>query len=179
MENRKPIAVKPRLYAMYFQNLMEIARDMGYNLLISGSMNRDLDLVAVPWIDNPKSEMELIQAFDMYLRGESMDTKEYYMHNVLSGGRSAYVINLNRNRDSEGVDLQYYIDISITPNLKDTINKQMPIKPQMLKYKPLLDIGWKHECPTCSSAVGENKNAFDYTQKDDYCSCCGQVLDWN
>jgi hypothetical protein len=117
MENKKPIAVKPRLYAMYFHRLMEIAREMGYNLLISGSMNRDLDLVAVPWVDNPKPEMELIQAFDMYLRGALMDKPDHYMHNVLAGGRSAYVINLNRFRDSEGVDPQYYIDISITPLL--------------------------------------------------------------
>jgi hypothetical protein len=115
MENKKPMAVKPRLYAIYFERLMEIAREMGYNLLISGSMNRDLDLVAVPWVDNPKSEMELIQAFDMYLRGASMDKPEDYLHKVLGGGRNAYVINLNRFRNSEGVDAQYYIDISITP----------------------------------------------------------------
>jgi hypothetical protein len=117
MENKKPLAVKPRLYAMYFYRLMEIAREMGYNLLISGSMNRDLDLVAVPWIDNPKPEMELIQAFDIYLRGACVDNPEYYMHNILAGGRSAYVINLNRFRDDEGIDPQYYIDISITPLL--------------------------------------------------------------
>jgi hypothetical protein len=113
----KPIAVRPRLYTMYFQSLMEIAREMGYNLLVNGSMNRDLDLVAVPWVDYPKSEMELIQAFDKYLSGNYMTNPEYYMHSVLPGGRNAYVINLNRFRDENGVDPQYYIDISITPNI--------------------------------------------------------------
>lgn len=175
MENKKPIAVKPRLYAMYFQNLMEIARDMGYNLLISGSMNRDLDLVAVPWVDVPKSEMELIQAFDTYLRGVSMDKPKHYIQSMLSGGRSNYIINLNRSGE---VDPQYYLDISITPNL-DIINKQIPMKPQIVKYRPLLDIGWKYECPACGYAVGENSNALDYTQEDEYCSSCGQKLDWN
>jgi hypothetical protein len=115
MDDKKPVAVKPRLYAMYFQRLMEIARAKGYNLLISGSMNRDLDLVAVPWVDDPKPEMELIKAFDLYLRGAFMDNPEYYMYKVLPGGRNAYVINLNRSRGDGGVDPQYYIDISITP----------------------------------------------------------------
>jgi hypothetical protein len=111
----KPVAARPRLYSVYFQNLMEIAREMGYNLLVNGSMNRDLDLVAVPWVDNPKPEMELIQAFDDYLTGRHMDNLEYYLFKVLPGGRNAYVINLNRFRDKDGVDPQYYIDISITP----------------------------------------------------------------
>ena len=118
MENEvKLVTAKPRLYAMYFQKLMEIAKEMGYNLLISGSMNRDLDLVAVPWIDKPKSEMKLIQAFDKYLTGNYLTKPEYYMYKVLPGGRHAYVINLNRIRDKDGVDPQYYIDISITPLL--------------------------------------------------------------
>jgi hypothetical protein len=114
----KPLAVKPRLYAMYFQTLMEIARKMGYNLLISGSMNRDLDLVAVPWINAPKPEIKLIQAFDRYLRGTYSKNPEYYMHSILPGGRSAYVINLNRARDKNGEDPQYYLDISVTPLVK-------------------------------------------------------------
>jgi hypothetical protein len=114
-KKEKPMAVKPRLYAMYFQRLMEIAKEMGYNLLISGSMNRDLDLVAVPWIDNPKQELELIQAFDAYLTGECYPSSNFYHLKMLQGGRNAYIINLNRNRDSNGEDLQYYLDISITP----------------------------------------------------------------
>lgn len=119
MDNQqKPIHAKPRLYAMCFEKLMEIARDMGYNLLISGSMNRDLDLVAVPWSDNPALEMSLIQEFDHYLTGKSMSKKESYMHKILPGGRSSYVINLNRDRDENGTDPQYYLDISITPYMK-------------------------------------------------------------
>jgi hypothetical protein len=111
----KPLAAKPRLYAMYFQTLMKIARKMGYNLLISGSMNRDLDLVAVPWVNDPKPEIKLIQAFDRYLRGTYSKNTEYYMYKRLPGGRNSYVINLNRFRDKKGVDAEYYLDISITP----------------------------------------------------------------
>lgn len=98
MENKtKPMVARPRLYAVYFQRLAEIAREMGYNLLVNGSMNRDLDLVAVPWIDKPKPEMELIQAFDMYLSCGYMTDPEHYMYKVLPGGRNAYVCRHSRN----------------------------------------------------------------------------------
>lgn len=113
--DKQPTSAKPRLYAMYFQALMEIARGLGYNLLISGSMNRDLDLVAVPWTNYPKPEMELIWAFEEYLNGPLGGKVKDYMHKMLPGGRSSYVINLNRIRDNDGVDPQYYLDISITP----------------------------------------------------------------
>lgn len=116
----KPIPAKPRLYAIYFQALMEIAKDLGYNLLVSGSMNRDLDLVAVPWVDNPEPEITLIGSFDEYLSKWHSTDPEYYMHTILPGGRSAYVINLNRERDKTGCDPQYYLDISITPVITST-----------------------------------------------------------
>jgi len=59
------------------------------------------------------------------------------------------------------------------------LEKQVPKKPNKLTYKFLIDIGWKWECPVCKGAVGENKNAIDYTQEDDYCPSCGQKLDWS
>ena len=63
----KPRKMRPQLYAVYYDGLHEIARDMGYNLLVHGSMNRDLDLVAVAWVDEPKSHMEVLHAFCDFL----------------------------------------------------------------------------------------------------------------
>lgn len=45
----KPIHVKPAFYTFCFQVLKKIAQDHGYNLLLHGSINRDLDLVIIPW----------------------------------------------------------------------------------------------------------------------------------
>lgn len=115
----KPIHVKPGLYTIFYEALKVIAKQHGYNLLINGSMNRDMDLVAVPWIDEPKPELEMVQAFDMHLRGRINANELGYSFSVLPGGRHSYIINLNRgDKDNEWFrynDAQYYLDISITP----------------------------------------------------------------
>lgn len=112
----KPLKPKPQFYALCFAALQQIARDLGYNLIMHGSFNRDMDLVAIPWIDNPAAEMQLIQAFDKYLTGKADERPDYYLFSILPGGRGSYVINLNRGGRFNGyVDEQYYLDISITP----------------------------------------------------------------
>lgn len=111
----KPIAAKPALYAIYYEPLKLIAAGCGYNLLIHGSLNRDMDLVAVPWQNSPSSHLELLHGFCDYFGVTKLDDAKDYMHNVLPGGRDAYVINLNRGKFSEHHDPQYYVDISITP----------------------------------------------------------------
>lgn len=109
------------LYAYYLGAMQELAREMGYNLVLHGSLSRDCDLVAIPWIDNPEPHFELIRALDFKLTGRTHYTQpENYMYSVLPGGRHAYVINLNRGgwlADEEAYvpDPQFYLDISVTP----------------------------------------------------------------
>ena len=116
----KPKHFKPGLYAMFFEQLKDIAREYGYNLLIHGSMNRDLDLVAVPWVDDPRPEQDMIKEFQEYLTGVTLKRPNGEVaYTTLPGGRHSYVIDLNRgNRHGEWVrfyDEQYYLDISVTP----------------------------------------------------------------
>jgi len=119
MSDQKAIKAKPLFYACCLLPLQGIAKEMGYNLIIHGSMNRDMDLVAIPWVEHPEPEVELIKAFDMYLRGTSyVDGSEErgYMFSILPGGRKSYVINLNRGGHWNMFnDEQWYLDISITP----------------------------------------------------------------
>lgn len=115
----KPIKVKPHFYANCLFELQRIARDLGYNLLIHGSMDRDLDLVAVPWVNEPKSHLELLRGFCDYLGVFAYDDIKYYNFSLLPGDRSSYIINLNRGGKYNGYeDAQYYLDISITPFFK-------------------------------------------------------------
>lgn len=119
MSETKPTKPKPQFYAQVFAQLQIIAKDHGYNLVIHGSMSRDMDLVAIPWVDDPKGHMELIYAFCDYLGAHKYDKPEYYLHSILPGGRSSYVINLFRgSKLNNHVDVQYYLDISITPLVK-------------------------------------------------------------
>lgn len=120
-KEQKPIKAKPHFYSVCLEAMQQIAKDAGYNLLVHGSMNRDLDLVAVAWVDEPKTHIELLDSFCEYLgvpREEKTESNQKpYLHSVLGGGRDSYVINLNRGGKFNGyLDVQYYLDISFTPN---------------------------------------------------------------
>lgn len=125
----KPIKAKPQFYAICLQGMQEIAQDHGYNLIIHGSMNRDMDLVCIPWVDDPGPEVELVRELDEYLRGYSYEqtvAERGYHFSVLPGGRNSYVIHLNRGGRWNGhVDEQYYLDISFTPNNRQPTEAQI------------------------------------------------------
>lgn len=121
----KPVHAKPQLYAYYFEAMKAIAKDMGYNLVVHGSMARDLDLIAIPWVDDPQPEFTMIEALKDYLGGRILSGAGH----MLPGGRTNYVINLNRGgykrNEADEIadpleftpDPEYYIDISVTPLL--------------------------------------------------------------
>lgn len=118
-KKEKPIKAKPVFYACCYEPLKDIAKEMGYNLLINGSLNRDMDLVAIPWVNEPKPMIDVVIAFDKYLRGthyEETCAERGYMYSVLAGGRHSFVINLNRGGHwNQYLDEQWYVDISFTP----------------------------------------------------------------
>lgn len=49
-------------YTVLLPVLTEVAREKGYALALHGSMIRDLDLIAVPWIEEAAEPAELIDA---------------------------------------------------------------------------------------------------------------------
>jgi hypothetical protein len=131
----KPIHVKPNLYVYYFEILKEIAKECGYNLVVHGSMNRDLDLIAVPWQKELTPHGEMIEKFAEALNGEIMPQQwvSGELHEGTTGarysvthhGRMWYVINLKRNyTDAHGKyieDKQYYLDIAVMPAIETNL----------------------------------------------------------
>ena len=118
MENKtqKPLKAKPYFYSCCLAELQKISVSHGYNLLIHGSLQRDMDLVAVPWVDSPSSHYDLLVAFCEYLGVPLYKEAEDFMYSVLPGGRHSYIINLNRGgKYNNYLDEEYYLDISITP----------------------------------------------------------------
>lgn len=57
----KPANLAP-IYVGLYPALAELCRDHGYALAVHGSMARDFDLIAVPWISSPSSPEELLRA---------------------------------------------------------------------------------------------------------------------
>lgn len=130
---KKPVKAKPHFYAHCLQGLQEVAVLHGYNLLIHGSMNRDMDLVAVPWVNEPKSHKELLKSFCDYLGVPYLTNQAGDPHHfsMLPGGRYSYVVDLNRGGPRTHEDPQYYLDISITPLWE----QNEPAQQNFIEYK--------------------------------------------
>ena len=62
--SQKPKANNAPTYMCLYPGLAEIARANGYALAVHGSLARDMDLIAVPWIDNPSSPEAVIAAIE-------------------------------------------------------------------------------------------------------------------
>lgn len=101
----KPPPTPVAFYAYMLPQLIMAARSVGYALAVHGSMRRDLDLVAVPWVEGAGTHEQLLDAlcevvgFEREPPARSGPTEKPL-------GRRAYVIHL-----STGV----YIDLSVTP----------------------------------------------------------------
>lgn len=70
-------ATNAPMYATLYPGLCEIAREKGYALAIHGSLQQDLDLIAVPWRDDCYFPDALATAFKEHLEaclGEGFDT---------------------------------------------------------------------------------------------------------
>lgn len=128
LNNIKPIHAKPSLYGFYFEVIKEIGLKYGYNIVLHGSMNRDLDLIAIPWAqiidDKVRMLNEIAEALGGYILIESDDDRKLFREKY--HGRECWVININRTIKCkygamvteiiENTDPQYYIDISILPH---------------------------------------------------------------
>jgi hypothetical protein len=83
------------------------AADCGYGIGVHGTGQRDLDLIAVPWITEVKTADELVEAVRAAVAGE-IRVKGIWDHQPQKKphGRLAWSIQI-------GGDL--YIDLSVTP----------------------------------------------------------------
>lgn len=115
--SEKPTHIKPSLYAYFFLELKEIAKTYGYNLVLHGSMNRDLDLIAIPWEEKLGDHTEMVNSFVGHLGGHILP-QNTGLYSVGHHGRIWYAININRGKKTNYEDPQYYLDISIIPPAK-------------------------------------------------------------
>lgn len=100
------------LFALILPLIRETARKLGYAIALHGSMRRDLDLIAVPWVDDAVAPEVLVQMLIQELGGKCPDMHKFKegdtvgMPMVKPHGRHAYSIQLN--------DYACWIDLSIT-----------------------------------------------------------------
>lgn len=62
MSDKPPSDGRACFYATMLPRLIATARECGYALAVHGSLVNDLDLIAVPWVDEAKPAVELVEA---------------------------------------------------------------------------------------------------------------------
>lgn len=128
-ESKKPVHAKPSIYAYYFHAIKEIGITYGYNIVLHGSLNRDLDLVAIAWKEKLGNVDEMIDKIAEIIGGvvmmqcRSVNNLDGVRFQTTHHGRKQYVININRDMNyrfngmdtviTEHPEPQFYIDISV------------------------------------------------------------------
>lgn len=107
MNEEKPPRVLPSYYAHLYAMMVPVARDYGYALALHGSLARDLDVVAVPWRENPASRLELAKALTEAVGG--FEASEF-TPGVRPHGRLCWTIHLGGGP---------FIDLSVMPPIPE------------------------------------------------------------
>ena len=115
-----PIRARAAAYCALYPMLVEIARDHGYALAVHGSLHRDMDLVAIPWIEEASDALVLIKAFKEATRTVTIredDDEKYYSDcqpKQKPHGRVSYCLHVTNKGMYGG-----YLDISVMPKTKE------------------------------------------------------------
>lgn len=109
----------PETYLRHIANIRKVARSFGYAICTHGSLSRDIDLVAVPWVENVEPPKRLAEAICNLVSGHfSQALKPGYSEEGCPGrkphGRLCWCINVGN-----GV----YFDLSVIPP-SNHINKE-------------------------------------------------------
>lgn len=115
-----PVPARAAAYVALYPMLLNIAKDHGYSLAVHGSVHRDFDLVAIPWIDEASSPLDLIRSFkaatNAVTHHEDMDDSFPDCHpKEKPHGRLAYSLHVTNSGMYAG-----YLDISVMPKTTKT-----------------------------------------------------------
>jgi hypothetical protein len=111
-----PSPARAAAYVALYPMLLQIAKDHGYTLAVHGSLHRDFDLIAVPWVEAASDALTLIRAMRkktrMVTQHEKSDRK---WHKDCSPtqkphGRVGYSLHVTNSGMYGG-----YLDISVMP----------------------------------------------------------------
>jgi hypothetical protein len=110
-----PSPARAAAYVALYPMLQQIAKRHGYALAVHGSLHRDFDLVAIPWVEEASDPVKLISAFKKATR--MVTQHEDFEHlskdcspNKKPHGRIAYSIHVTNSGMYGG-----YLDISVMP----------------------------------------------------------------
>jgi hypothetical protein len=121
-DKRRPLA-----YLCLLPNIVKQAAKIGYTIAVHGSLQRDLDLIAVPWTDDAVAAEDLVEMVKSAAGGYCPDG-EFSGPFAKPNGRRVWTIQLGAS---------CYIDLSVMPTQK--IDKESA----ELKEGAAYDAGWR------------------------------------
>lgn len=98
------------VFAALLPQLQAVAREYGYALTVHGSMATDLDLVAVPWVDEAAPPSKLLEAIRTAVDGLLVGKPSQKPH-----GRRAWSIHPKVYTPVLRDVWEPYIDLSVMP----------------------------------------------------------------
>ena len=108
-----PSPARAAAYVALYPMLQQVAKRHGYALAVHGSLHRDFDLIAVPWVEEASSALTLIRALKKATR--TVTHHEDFDHlvkdckpNQKPHGRVAYSLHVTNSGMYGG-----YLDISV------------------------------------------------------------------
>lgn len=91
--SKAPEQIKPNYAPVYaaalYPKLARICIDHGYALAVHGSLARDFDVIAVPWVENPSSSEAVIKAITDTFAAEHIGEIGHREH-----GRTIYTLSI-------------------------------------------------------------------------------------
>ena len=104
------------VFAAALPTLRDVAKAHGYALAVHGSMHRDLDLIACPWVEDAAEPQVLADALREAVKGRfTWQNRSFEDPSPRPHGRLAYAFYLDRE-SWQGQDGPF-IDLSIMPRL--------------------------------------------------------------
>jgi len=100
----------PMMYVTFYGIMRDIAKEHGYALTVHGSCVNDFDVVLIPWVDNPKPAICVLEKWCDSVIGATRteDGLPYYSTEQKPHGRVSYLIQVGGGG---------YIDVSVMPTI--------------------------------------------------------------
>jgi hypothetical protein len=102
---RNEVKPKPSYAPVYaaalYPQLAEIAREHGYALAVHGSLQRDFDLIGIPWAEHPSDPQTVVDAFTSTFAIRKVDGPPSDKHH----GRRAWTLSIGHGECA--IDLSF------------------------------------------------------------------------
>lgn len=89
MATEKPDPTYAPMYCAMYPDLAKLVRKYGYALCVHGSLQRDFDLICIPWVDDPSEPYKVVGKISEEFAVRSVGEPETKRH-----GRQIWTLSL-------------------------------------------------------------------------------------